>query len=319
VKTTLALVLLMAALSVAGTLLPPEAAARYYRNPVSASLLVLFSLNIALCTWHRSSRAIRGGGGMGGKRRLKTALDIAMHLSLIVLLAGGTVKSLAGFVGTQYLFEGFETSTVYSPKAKGEVPLGFSLHVRERVMDYYPFVLRVGVRDAETGEKLGVLQPMEGKPASLPGGGLRLSVAAFSVEEKKLLLGIETEEGSAAEEMDLVPEGRTSAAVGGYDLSILAWRRDLKGVRGRVTVLDGGREVKEEWLAVNGRIAYRGWSIFITSWGEDEYRNPYIGAQITRDPGAPVFWSGAILLAVSLPLFLWVRHRKPASGGAGDS
>jgi hypothetical protein len=318
-KLTLALTLLMAGLSVGGTLLPPEAAARYYRNPLSATLFAVFSLNILLCTWHRSARSIRAGGMAKGKKRGKTILDVAMHASLIVLLAGGTAKSLAGFVGTQYLFEGVETPTVYSPKAGEDVPLGFSLLVRERVMDYYPFTLRVGIRHAETGEKLALLQLSETRETSLPGGDLVLSLAGYDIEGKKVLLRAEAGGETGTLAMDLFEGGNASAAFGEYRLALVAWRRDLKNVRGRVAVLEEGREVKEEWLAVNGRIAHRGWSIFVTSWGEDRYRNPYIGAQITRDPGAPVFWTGATLLAICLPLFLWVRHGRPGRARSRES
>lgn len=329
-KLALLLLLILAGLALVGTPYPVEQAEKLlgervgegllpaaralglvdtYRSPLFITLLVLFTVNIALCTWHRFSLRLKSAGREKGnsRRRVRLWLDVLMHLSVIVILLGGAVKGLLATVGTQYLFVGVPAETVYDWGLKGDVPLGFTLLMKERVEDYYPLQLQVGVNDAETGEKLSLLEPREGRPALLPGGDLRVSVGTHDIDARWVIL--EAESGGRRESfrLEIVPGGNTKAEIGGYGLSLVAWRRDLRRVRGLVTVIDGGREVKEQWLYPNGRIGYKGTSVFLTAWGVDDYRNPYIGVQVTRDPGALIFWIGATILAITLPLFLLSR------------
>jgi hypothetical protein len=327
-KLALVLLILLAAVAVVGTPWSADEAAQLfterfgsgslpaarffglvdtYRSPVFIVLLLLFTANIALCTWHRFSLFLKSGRGPG--RAVRSSLDLLMHFSIIVILLGGAAKGLFASVGTQYLFTGVESATFYDAGTKSDVPLGFTLLMKERVEDYYPLAVRVGVTDAPTGEKLALLEIREGRSAVLPGGDLRLSVGVYDIEGKWIEIAAEGSGRRETSRLEIVPGGRTSALFQEFELVLVGWRRDVRRVRGLVAVLDGGEQVKKQWLYPNARIGYRGTSIFMTAWGEDQYRNPYIGIQVSRDPGAVLFWIGATLLAVTLPLFLIVRHR----------
>ncbi len=330
-KLALVLLILLAAVAVVGTPWPAEKAGRLfverfgadslpaarffgfvdtYRSPVFIGLLLLFAANVALCTWYRFSlRRAAGRGAEGVGRTMRRWLDLLMHLSVIVILLGGAVKGIFAEVGTQYLFVDVETDTVYDVEAKSDVPLGFTLLMKERVEDYYPLQVQVGVSDASTGGKLALLELREGGVTSLPGRNLRVSIGEYDIDSQWVAIRAKTGGISETLRLDIAPGGQTSAGFREYVLTLVAWRQDLKRVRGLVTVLDQGQEVKEEWLSPNGRIGYMGKSIFLTTWGEDEYRNPYLGIQVTKDPGAVIFWIGATLLSLTLPLLVIVRHR----------
>jgi len=104
--------------------------------------------------------------------------------------------------------------------------------------------------------------------------------------------------------------GGDPVTAGGFRLAAAAWRRDVKDVRGRVRIIEGERVVHEGWLEVNGALSRRGTSLFLTSWGADEFGNQFLGVQYRRDPAAPVFWAGAILFALALPPFVLLRRRR---------
>lgn len=315
---SLSLLLVLAVLAIPGTFLPTEAGALYYRSPLIVLPLGMLILNVTFCSWHRVARKLAGRGS-GRRGRFLTLLDVLMHFSLVLIMAGGVIKSVFGFIGTQYLFVGVETDTAYDWKIRDQAPLGFTVLLKERVEDYYPFTLKVSVA-AGTVASPRIILLREG--SELQVDDLKLAIRTFDLQESTVTLKAAWAGGRAYPEFDLVPGGRLTAVAGPYELGLLAWRRDMKGIRGLAHIVEDGRVVKEQWLAVNGRIAHEGHSIFLTSWGEDQYHNPYLGVQVTSDPGAPVFWAGAVLLAATLPLFLAVRHRpqrrNAVASGRGD-
>lgn len=299
-RLALGLCIVLALYAALGTI---SGGAERFGSPLFIALVSLLALNVGFCTWHRLPLALRAPS----RRGPAPILDALMHLSLIVLLAGGALKAAQGFVGTQYLFPGQLVTTVRAGGTGAETPIGFGLLLKERAEDYYPANFQIGIRDARTGAKLALLVVREGGEASLPHADLRLAVGAYpgagqSVKARATSAGV-TEEIL----LETVPGEGAVVRSGDYEIVLVAWRRDLRMVRGRVAVVDGGGEVKEAWLAVGGRIAHRGASVFLTAWGEDPFRNPYLGIQVSRDPGAPVFWAGAVLLAVTMPLYLLVR------------
>ncbi|HEY5998015.1 MAG TPA: cytochrome c biogenesis protein ResB [bacterium] len=320
IKLALALMLLCALFSVPGTLVPADRAEQFYRetfgagfpafaravglldgyrSPPFVAVVALLAVNVALCTWRRfrarSAHAARLGWVL-------TCSDLVLHLSLICVMAGGVGKALWGFVGTQYLFVGVETSSAYDPRTKADVPLGFTLLARERTEEFYPLQLRMGIRDA-AGSKVALLELAEGRPARLPDGSLTVSVQGLDAGSGTVRLTVEHDGRRDAAEL-VLREGAPPVSLGAYRGSVVAYRRELKSVGVRVAVLEGGREVKQGWLRMNGRLAHRGTSVFLTGWGRDEFGSEYVGVQVSRDPAAPLFWIGCTLFGAStLALF----------------
>lgn len=332
-KLAVILLLALALLAVLGTVLPPDDIRRFYgdlfgdrllpaaraaglidtySSPPFLFLSALLCLNIVYCTWHRFSlrrSALARGKGKPGRRRLLW-LDAFMHLAILVIIAGGVGKSLWGFIGTQYLLVGVETEKVYDWKSRAEAPLGFTLLLKEKVDDYLPLRLRVGVSDLASGEKLDLLEVKEGGSAALRDGNLKLGVKGYDPESGAVSLEVEREGRREVFSLSVKEGEQKYADFPPYRLTLVAFMHIFKRTRGRVAFIEEGRQVKEEWLEPNGRIAHRGLSIFQSTWGNDPYGNPYIGIQVARDPAAPVFWVGCILFSVALPLYFYFRHGR---------
>lgn len=302
----------------AGTVPEPDGAARplsriigleqTFRSPLFLSLLALAALNVVACAWYRLSLRWAQEGG-----RLRTFTDILLHGSLLLILTGGMLKGLLGFIGTQNVYVGEMTETVYDWRAGREARLGFEIRVDELREGYYPIQARIGVRRAATGEKLELLEVVEGKRTGNPGGDLGMQITGYDPVAGEIRFVVVS--GGAEQQIPLKTKAGDAAAAraGDYDLSLVAFRADLKEVRAKISLLDAGTAVSVGWLAPNSRIRHRGLNLFLTAWGADPGGKRFCGIQVTRDRGAPLFWVGCVLLALAIPAHLYLKSRQRAT------
>lgn len=280
-----------------------------FRSPLFIGLLTALTLNVLLCTVHRVLPRLRGG-----RPRPRLAwLDAGVHLSLILVLIGGGGKALLGTVGTGYLFPDRPETTFTDPLSGTVFPLGFSVVLRERREEFYPLRVRLGVRERATGKKLHQFEIAEGAAGRAITPGSPVAVRVLSTDGKTVQVAVGSAAGTEERvHLALSPGAGASAPFDTYELVVIAYRRDLRAVRGRVAILEGERVAREAWLEVNGGVSHRGTKFFLTSWGADQFGNQFLGIQYSRDPLAPVFWAGAGLLAALLPFFLALRRRPGA-------
>jgi hypothetical protein len=114
--------------------------------------------------------------------------------------------------------------------------------------------------------------------------------------------------------LGLDPGPGASAEFGGVRFTLVAYRDEERMVRVLVNALSESGLVVEQWLSPNGSLAVGGTDVFLTAWGRDEFGNRFAGFQVSRDPGAPLFWAGCILLVCAIPLHLIAKRR----GGRGS-
>ena len=143
-RLALALCLGIALCAALGTLVPAEWAAQFVRDrlgegalpaarlfglvepfasPLFIGLLLALAANVAACTWHRAG-ALRRSSSLG---RARLALDLLVHLSVLLVLAGGAIKGALASVATQYLFLDQPVTTAREGGIGPERPLGFGL------------------------------------------------------------------------------------------------------------------------------------------------------------------------------------------------
>mgnify|MGYP000392136655 CR=1 FL=1 len=96
-----------------------------------------------------------------------------------------------------------------------------------------------------------------------------------------------------------LPDGRT----------ILAYERktEVKEYRSRLSVLEGGRTVREKTIEVNDPLTWRGWSFYQSNYREED--PTYSGIQVVRDPGLPLVWAGLLMMCAGLVYIYYVRPR----------
>lgn len=282
-----------------------------FHSPLFIALLALLCLNVAWCTVHRlRQRAAVRSSGNRSPRRTIAWLDGAMHAAVLVILAGAAAKGWAGFIGTQIIPVGTASDTVFAWGSRRDVPVGFTIAVTEQQTDYYPYRARIGVGRAATGERLRLLELTEGRPQRVPGEDLEITVGAL--DRQAGVVGVSARAQGSGGELFLETKagGRTTGTFENYTLTLVAFRQTVKTVRSRVAIREDGRGVADGWLEPNARLSHRGTSLFQTAYGVDKFGNPYAGIQVTRDPGAPLFWAGCVLFCLTLPAFLYLRHAR---------
>jgi cytochrome c biogenesis protein ResB len=153
-RFALSVVGLIAAACVAGTLIPQgHQAARYVEhNPAArgriqilealglthvffaswfVGLLFVLAASLIVCTWRRC-RAIRE---TAGPKRIRVAGSLLTHLSLLLVLIGGTIRGLWGDKGTLDLREGQTTNRFIGQR--GPVSLPFSVRLVDFNVEWY--------------------------------------------------------------------------------------------------------------------------------------------------------------------------------------
>ena len=287
-----------------------------FRSPLFLFLVALLCLNMVACLVHRV--AIGWGARLNASRfsrtRVRLALDAAVHLSILLVVAGGAAKGLWGFAGTQSVHVGLTTATAFEPSSGADIPLGFEVRVLRRQDAYHPLEALVGIRDGETGEKLALAELREGVANRVSGTDLLLEPVGLDRPAGVLALRVQESGRSARLEFSVrLESGAENRRFGGYLLTLVAYRHELKDVRALVAIEEGGRRVAEGWVSPRAKIVHRGLGCALIGWGSDPFGAEFVSLQFTRDRAAPLFWAGCLLFAAAAPAFFLVRARRPSA------
>lgn len=293
---TIALCLLLAAGGTAGSILyrgntafGKISAFNVYRSPlflVPAGLLVL---NILFCVIPRLREMPAG--------KARTWSFAGIHVGLLLLAAGLATDGAAGFVGTQYFPVGVPYSGYHNWRTGRDEALPFSVTVTGAGIRFHPRNLQVGVRDA-MGRKVGLFVVREGVSFEVPGAGLVVTPRKFDEDGKTLVLDAFT---GGVLRAGLAATAETPAAVGGYAIVPVAYfNPEPSDYVASVRFTAPGRAGEEATLRINRPADFGGLSFSIVALDRDRYGNGIVGLQITREPGAPLFWAGALLFGASL-------------------
>jgi len=275
-----------------------------FSSPVFIAAAVLLTANILFCTAHRYKRA-----GRGPALRLP---DLVMHLSLVLVIAGGAVKGVAGVIRTVSVPVGSETDTIFDWKTGADVPLGFVLRVVRFETEYHPFRARIGLSKPQTAEKVGIAEVVQGHAGSAPPGGVEISFLDVDREQAQADFLVRTPEAQGRITLSLAAGPGSHAEFGGVGFTLVAYRDEVKMVRALISaVLESGLVV-EKSLSPNGSVDIQGEKISLTAWGKDKFGIRFAGFQVARDPGAPLFWAGCTLLVCAIPLHFLARNRGRA-------
>jgi cytochrome c biogenesis protein len=232
VRLTIALLLGLSLISIIGTVQSVEnnRFEVFFQTPWFRILLVLLSVNIAVCTWktlrrnlndrERFSALIKGqpdskrvhcsGSADVLESELKSAgfklrsVDggvIASRGRLgrwgstvvhisLLIILLGGILSEFGFVGTLMLPVGDKSSTYFSWDYEVDLPLGFTVQLDDFQIVYYPIAVRFGVYDPQTKEELASITTREGESVHLPIDGLTAKVVKFVPFDRTLHLDI---------------------------------------------------------------------------------------------------------------------------------
>jgi hypothetical protein len=308
-KLTIVLCLLLAGGGVAGSLLyqgntsfGKPSTFNVFRSPLFLIPAGLLVLNILFCVIPRL-REMRAGTP-------RTWSFAGLHLGLLLLVAGFAVDGASGFVGTQYFPVGTPYAGYHNWRTGKDEALPFTVTVTGAEVRFHPRNLQVGVKDAE-GKKVGLFVVREGASFGAPGTGLVVTPRKFDEERKTLLLDASV---GGARQTGLTATREAPARVGGFAVMPVAFfNPEPSGYVASVRFTSPGRAPEEAKLQINHPARFAGISFCIVDLDRDAYGNTIVGLQMTREPGAPLFWIGAFLFGLSLATHLYL---KTAARGA---
>jgi len=303
-KLTIALCLLLAAGGIAGSLLyqgntafGKPSAFNVFRSPlflVPAGLLVL---NILFCVIPRLREMPAG--------KPRTWSFAGLHLGLLLLASGLAVDGLSGFVGTQYFPVGVPHAGYHNWRTGRDETLPFTVTVTGSEVRFHPRNLQVGVKDA-AGKKVGLFVVREGVSFEAPGTGLVVTPRKFDEERKTLVLDASVD---GALQAGVAATGEAPARVGGYAIVPVSYfNPEPSGYVASVRFTAPGRAPEETTLRINHPASFAGTTFSIVDLNRDAYGNAIVGLQMTREPGALLFWIGALLFGVSLITHLLLKN-----------
>jgi len=318
-KLTISLCLLLAAGGAAGSLLYQGNTAfgkvstfNVFRSPfflVPAALLVI---NVLSCVIPRLREMPAG--------KPRTWTFGFLHLGLLLLAAGLALDGLFGFVGTQYFPVGAPYSGYHNWRTGRDETFPFTVEVADAEVRYHPLNLQIGVKDP-AGNKAGLFTVREGIPIRVGKEGVVLTPVKFDTESKTLQLEATVAGNKVG---GLAASAEAPASVAGYTIVPVAYADPQPSdYIARVRFAPPGAPTEERLLRINRPGSFGGISFCIVDLSRDRYQSMIVGLQMTREPGAPLFWGGAILFGASLLCHLLLkgafrRRADPEPGPPGE-
>ncbi len=256
---------------------------------INGILIFLVLINLALCTI----------------QRIKTLSwpVLVIHAGIIIVFIGGWI-SLFGFVATVNIYEGEISETVYNWNEREDVSLGADIMVKQLHEEYYPVPVKVGV--LKNGEKKELFRLKTGESFLLE--GYDIVVGSLDISAETLKLGVfkdDTFIGSA----DTLGESDLPAyfpfefkLVAYVDPVIKRTRVDLALIKDHETVAEGSTKV-------NGPLHWNGMNFYHTETNRDKSGKPYIGLQITYDPGVETVYTGFSVISFGAVFYIGRKLR----------
>jgi len=252
-------------------------------------------------------------GIIGRKGRPGRWGSTIVHVSVLTVMLGALLAE-TGFVGTLNIYVGDSSRTVLDWDTMADHDLGFTFRLDHFEPIYYPLDLRFALIDPSTDAELATVTTREGETVELPDTGYRAEVRKFIPEQKLLILGI-YRQGQYLGEYHATPnEWRASKDINlGVKIVPTGYRDPLlKQLHSEVSIIEGGRVIRQGVIEVNTPLTHRGVAIYQTAYSRDKFGSWYAGFQFSKDPGEPLVWLGSITLSLGLMLAFLVPYRSVA-------
>ncbi len=253
-------------------------------------LLVLSVFSLILCTL----------------QRIKTLSVpvLIIHIGVILAFIGGGVSSF-GFVATVNIYEGTYVDKVFRWDIEKDVSLGFDIFIEKLHEEYYPVPVKVGVMKG--AEKFDLVITRTGDTFELGGFDIRVD----SLERYKKILYL-----SAFKEGEYLGGASTSGmsdlpADFPFDFKLVAFMDpviksnwvDIKLIRNSEVIAEGRTEV-------NSPLKWEGLNFYHTATNVDPQGKPFVGLQITRDPGTALVYTGFGIISIGAVFYIFRMMRR---------
>lgn len=302
-KLTIAVLFTLGFAAIPGTLVDPQKSTYdFYHSWWFTLILFTLSINLLACTFYRRRTHIS---------------PILIHLSLLLILAGGIVGSRLGFRGTIFLADGEATNHVQLEKTlrKADLPFqvrsdGFRIHFyggTKRPSDYESDLVIIKDGKEVTRKTVRVNDPLRYEGITFYQASYDERPKAFAVQIRDQKTGkiIDEQKGGFSDPLKIAK----AKAV----LTVVDYTPDFQGFGPAALALwEKSGEAPQKMILFKNYPLFearnRGNHLPIFAEIENSYST---GLQAVKDPGVPLVWTGCGLLLAGLAMGLAVpKPRK---------
>ncbi len=329
-KLTIPLLIVLAALSVIGTLITQNASEQEYIHRYGETtykilkglglfnmyhswwfigVLVLLAINLIACSWKRLPGVWQQVcKAKSGYARLGTYLT---HLSVLLILVGGLIGALWGFKGYVQIVEGEVVEGIFLNNPQQAMkPLGFQVRCDAFHVDFYP--------DGSPKEYVSTLTFVEGERVVLDHVPLRVNhpisykgLTFYQASYGISPLPIVEVRGKGAPHTIQLKQGEAQPIPGTeVQIGFMRYREQVHNMGEAILLVLFLPDSEPEgfWLFKHDSGMGDLQVGDITFILKDIEKKNYTGIQVSHDPGVPVVWVGCSLLVIGMVVTFTLRR-----------
>ncbi len=240
---------------------------------------------------------------------------IFVHISILLILAGGLTGTMLGFNGQMNIVEGEKSDTVMLFGGKGTEKLGFDVRCDDFTVEFYesgmPKEYRTDLTIIDDEKKVATGAIRVNHPFTYK--GLKFCQATYGIAgasdfrmvAKNNKTGKETVLKPNIMKKVLLPGSNASFAIARFVIDQGGMGPAVLGV-----LIEPGKAHDIFWVFQNGRNINQQQRSGFTFTLEDFSRLYYTGIQVSKDPGVPLVWIGFCLIMIGFILSLFFAHKR---------
>ena len=311
VKFSIIILPVITTISLIGTFIEPNKAGKFiYHSFWFEGLIVLFSVNISICTIKRLKNITKKNIGF-----------LVTHLSIIIILFGGLLSLITGKKGSLMIYDGHSSDKFFVDKDTS-IQLPFTIKLNDFILEYYDeskgalqirakgeteykkYPINVGSEIDYKGAKIKILKyvpdfeiniethEVNSKSDNPNNPALQIEVSKDgNKKEKWLFAKFPDFHGKDSDDIE------ASFVVGGGGR--------IKDFKSELEIIENGNKVLTKTIEVNNPLSYKGYKFYQSSY--DDQNLSWSGLQIVKDPGLVFIYIGFVLLIMGVVFIFYIK------------
>jgi cytochrome c biogenesis protein ResB len=290
-------------------------------------LLLLLSASLAICSFRRYLAAMR----QTGRPRGRAFGSLITHISMLLVLGGGVVRTIWGERGQIAFYEGETVQTFVVNGQRTDLP--FSIHLVDFEIEFYDAKenesLLIHWADREQHWSTPVLinetstfvpKGEDSNPENTFAVQILRRVPDFVIDSSTGAIASRSDQlRNPAVQVEVIHQNSTNtqwvfALRPGFDMhgpnpsaklefqyhvqAAVLERQMVKDYRSTLQIIENDTVVKAKTIEVNAPLSYKGYTFYQSGYNAKD--PTWTSLQVVKDPGVPLVYTGFLLMILGL-------------------